>query len=84
MPTEQWAAIVRRHSGSKGLAQGPRVVICGIRTWPLVSLLEHKPPVLTYTTYTALQNSKDKSAVTTCQAVLIGDPLHLSRTTDQS
>ncbi|MEQ2274405.1 hypothetical protein XENORESO_020551 [Xenotaenia resolanae] len=35
------------HSGAKGLAQGPRVVICGIQTWPLVSPLEHKPPVLT-------------------------------------
>ncbi|MEQ2162686.1 hypothetical protein GOODEAATRI_022376 [Goodea atripinnis] len=35
------------HSGAKGLAQGPRVVICGIRTRPLVSPLEHKPPVLT-------------------------------------
>ncbi|MEQ2299323.1 hypothetical protein AMECASPLE_014033 [Ameca splendens] len=35
------------HSGAKGLAQGPRVVICGIRTQPLVSPLEHKPPVLT-------------------------------------
>ncbi|MEQ2306753.1 hypothetical protein AMECASPLE_011449 [Ameca splendens] len=35
------------HSGAKGLAQGPRVVICGIQTWPLVSPLERKPPVLT-------------------------------------
>ncbi|MED6291381.1 hypothetical protein CHARACLAT_023006, partial [Characodon lateralis] len=35
------------HSGAKGLAQGARVVICGIRTWPLVSPLEHKPPVQT-------------------------------------
>ncbi|MED6232336.1 hypothetical protein ATANTOWER_027859 [Ataeniobius toweri] len=35
------------HSGAKGLAQGPRVVICGIRTRPLVSPPERKPPVLT-------------------------------------
>ncbi|MEQ2227375.1 hypothetical protein ILYODFUR_037088, partial [Ilyodon furcidens] len=35
------------HSGAKGLAQGPRVATCGIRTQPLVSPLEHKPPVLT-------------------------------------
>ncbi|MEQ2312156.1 hypothetical protein AMECASPLE_027974 [Ameca splendens] len=35
------------HSGAKGLALGPRVVICGIRTRPLVSPLERKPPALT-------------------------------------
>ncbi|MEQ2295814.1 hypothetical protein AMECASPLE_018427 [Ameca splendens] len=40
-------AAPREHSGAKGLAQGPRVAICGIRTRPLVSPPERKPPVLT-------------------------------------
>ncbi|MEQ2289816.1 hypothetical protein AMECASPLE_037126 [Ameca splendens] len=35
------------HSGAKGLAQGPRMAICGIRTRPLVSPPERKPPALT-------------------------------------
>ncbi|MEQ2226953.1 hypothetical protein ILYODFUR_032622 [Ilyodon furcidens] len=41
------------HYAAPGSILGLRVllrdpeVICGIRTWALVSLLEHKPPVLT-------------------------------------
>ncbi|MEQ2250176.1 hypothetical protein ILYODFUR_037090, partial [Ilyodon furcidens] len=35
------------HSGAKGLAQGPRVATCGIRTQPLVFPPELKAPALT-------------------------------------